>query len=161
MNLELIFLESAERLKIQHTRRDFVITQIQENAFRIPKGIRDTTVNLSFVNPVKELFFVFQRENNRKFDDCVTPFDYDNIYIAVDNRLFFYENLVSLDLRLDDEQIITGETGKFMFLKALQPGIHHSKTPLIRRFYSYNFGFEPENHILQVRKLYARQESNS
>jgi hypothetical protein len=144
MNLELIFLESAERLKIQHTRRDFVITQIQENAFRIPKGIRDTTVNLSFVNPVKELFFVFQRENNRKFDDCVTPFDYDNIYIAVDNRLFFYENLVSLDLRLDDEQIITGETGKFMFLKALQPGIHHSKTPLIRRFYSYNFGFEPE-----------------
>ena len=31
-----------------------------------------------------------------------------------------------------------------MFLKALQPGIHHSKTPLIRRFYSYNFGFEQE-----------------
>jgi len=144
MNLELIFLESAERLKIQHTRRDFVITQIQENAFKIPKGVRDNTVNLAFVNPVKELFFVFQRENNRKFSDFVTPFDYDNIYIAVDNRLFFYENLVSLDLRLDDEQIIAGETGKFMFLKALQPGIHHSKTPLIRRFYSYNFGFEPE-----------------
>src|SRR5210317_2135065 len=144
MNLELIFLESAERLKIQHTRRDFVITQIQENAFRIPKGVRDNTVNLAFINPVKELFFVFQRENNRKFSDFVTPFDYDNIYIAVDNRLFFYENLVSLDLRLDDEQIIAGETGKFMFLKALQPGIHHSKTPLIRRFYSYNFGFEPE-----------------
>lgn len=144
MNLELIFLESAERLKIQHTRRDFVITQIQENAFRIPKGVRDNTVNLTFVNPVKELFFVFQRENKRRFGDFVTPFDYDNIYIAVDNRLFFYENLVSLDLRLDDEQIIAGETGKFMFLKALQPGIHHSKTPLIRRFYSYNFGFEPE-----------------
>jgi len=144
MNLELIFLESAERLKIQHTRRDFVITQLQENAFKIPKSVRDNTFNLSFVNPVKELFFVIQRENKRKFSDFVSPFDYDNIYVAVDNRLFFYENLVSLDLRLDDEQIISGETGKFMFLKALQPGIHHAKTPLIRRFYSYNFGFEPE-----------------
>ena len=144
MNLEIVFLESAERLKIQHTRRDFVITQIQENAFKIPKAVRDNTVNLTFVNPVKELIFVFQRENNQKFNDFVSPFDYDNIYVAVDNRLFFYENLVSLDLRLDDEQIISGETGKFMFLKAVQPGIHHAKTPLIRRFYSYNFGFEPE-----------------
>jgi len=144
MNLELVFLESAERLKIQHTRRDFVITQIQENIFKIPMGVRNNTVKLSFVNPVKELLFVIQRENKRKFNDFVSPFDYDNIYIAVDNRLYFYENLVSLELTLDDERIISGETGKFMFLKALQPGIHHSKTPLIRRFYSYNFGFEPE-----------------
>jgi len=144
MNLELVFLESAERLKIQHTRRDFVITQIQENIFKIPMGVRNNTVKLSFVNPVKELLFVIQRENKRKFNDFVSPFDYDNIYVAVDNRLYFYENLVSLELTLDDERIISGETGKFMFLKALQPGIHHSKTPLIRRFYSYNFGFEPE-----------------
>lgn len=144
MNLELVFLESAERLKIQHTRRDFVISQIQENTFKIPKGVRHNTVNLSFVNPVKELFFVIQRENKRQFNDFVSPFDYDNIYVAVDNRLYFYENLVSLELTLDDERVISGETGKFMFLKALQPGIHHSKTPLIRRFYSYNFGFEPE-----------------
>ena len=155
MNLELIFLESAERLKIQHTRRDFVITQIQENAFKIPKAVRNNTVQLSFVNSIKELFFVFQRQNNRTFADFVSPFDYDNIYVAVDNRLFFYENLVALDLRLDDEQIIAGETGKFMFLKALQPGIHHAKTPLIRRFYSYNFGFEPEKRYPTGQKNFS------
>jgi len=146
LNLEVVFLESAERLKIQHTRRDFVITQIQNNTFRIPKNVTENTVKLTFVNPVKELFFVIQRENKRQFGDFVTPFDYDNIFIAVDDRLYFYENLVSLELTLDDERIISKETGKFMFLKAIQPGIHHSKTPLIRRFYSYNFGFEPEKH---------------
>ena len=96
------------------------------------------------MNPVRELFFVFQRENKEKFDDFVSAFDYDNIYSVVNGRLFFYENLDTMELTLDDERIIANDTGKFMYLKAVQPGIHHTKTPLIRRFYTYSFALEPE-----------------
>jgi hypothetical protein len=31
-----------------------------------------------------------------------------------------------------------------VFLKAVQAAIHHAKTQLIRRFYSYSFALEPE-----------------
>jgi hypothetical protein len=58
----------------------------------------------------------------------------------------FYENLKSLELTLNDTQVLDKDTGNFVFLKAIQPAIHHSKTPLIRRFYSYSFACEPEQY---------------
>jgi hypothetical protein len=144
LNAEMIFLSTTERLKIQHTKMDYVITQYQQNEFKIQKGQNNGTFKLQFTNPVKELFFVFQRENKKRFDDFVSVFDYDNIYSVVNDRLFFYENLDTLELTLDDEKIIANDTGKFMYLKAVQTGIHHTKTPLIRRFYTYSFALEPE-----------------
>ena len=45
---------------------------------------------------------------------------------------------------VDGQPIITQETGNVIFLKAVQAAIHHSKTQLIRRFYSYSFALEPE-----------------
>jgi hypothetical protein len=74
----------------------------------------------------------------------VSPFDYDNDRITSENKLIFYENLKSLELSLNDTPILDKDTGNFVFLKAIQPAIHHSKTPLIRRFYSYSFACEPE-----------------
>jgi len=49
-----------------------------------------------------------------------------------------------LTLDLDGQPIITQETGNVIFLKAVQAAIHHSKTQLIRRFYSYSFALQPE-----------------
>ena len=142
---EMVFLDPGERLRIQNTNRDMVITQFQKNTFDIPyRGSQENEFELNFINPVKELYFVIQRENNRTVDDFVSPFDYDNVYLAVSDRLLYYENLDKLELILDDEHTITGKAGSFMFLKAVQSAIHHSKTPLIRRFYSHSFSLEPE-----------------
>ena len=49
-----------------------------------------------------------------------------------------------LALTLDGQEIITRDTGTMPFLKAVQAAIHHSKTQLIRRFYSYSFALQPE-----------------
>ena len=92
---------------------------------------------MSFINPVKELYFVIQRQG-------VTPFDYDNTLQVSGDKLVLYENLDYLELILDGDNIITEETGNVIFLKAVQGAIHHSKTQLIRRFYSYSFACEPE-----------------
>ena len=142
--LEMAFLDEYERSFIKSRRRDYVITQIQQGVYTLPKAIESHTIRTRFVNPVKELYFIIKRVNLRGYDDFVSPFDYDNDKLVSENRLIFYENLKSLELNLNDTPVLDKDTGNFIFLKAIQPAIHHSKTPLIRRFYSYSFACEPE-----------------
>jgi len=136
---EVVFLDTAERKKMQKMKKDYIITQLQENVFDVGPGVNEGKFHLDFRNPVKELYFVIQRHG-----DSVTPFDYDNTELTIDNKRILYENLDYLTLTFDGEDIITQETGTVLFLKAVQAAIHHSKTQLIRRFYSYSFALQPE-----------------
>jgi hypothetical protein len=148
MCTEVVYLDCAERVKIQNSRRDYLITQIQQNVFDVGVGVNQGTFKLDIVNPVKELYFVIQRQGTTgdgvTQGNFVTPFDYDNIYSVIDDKLILYENLDYLTLSLDGQDIITQDTGNVVFLKAIQGAIHHSKTQLIRRFYSYSFALQPE-----------------
>lgn len=143
---EMIFVDPCERIKIENTKREFVITQLQTNIFNVDQGETSGSFKLDFVNPVKELYFVIQRQGDigTNEGEFITPFDYDNTLIDVDNKYILYENLDYLTLTLDNEEIITQETGDVIFLKAIQSTIHHAKTQLLRRFYSYSFALEPE-----------------
>jgi|TARA_B000000477_G_scaffold816_1_gene834 hypothetical protein len=134
---EIVFVDICERVKLKTKKRDYTITQIQQNIFDIDQNVNSGKFKLSFINPVKELYFVIQRQG-------VTPFDYDNTLTTSNNKLILYENLKHLDLTFDGEAIITEETGNPIILKAVQGAIHHSKTQLFRRFYSYSFACEPE-----------------
>lgn len=147
LSLEMVFLDKYERAIVKDMKKDYVITQLQQNRFLAPKGIQTHKFRTNFLNPVKELFFVIKRENKREYLDFVSPFDYDNDTITSENKLIFYENLKSLEFKLNDTQVLDEDTGNFAFLKAIQPAIHHSKTPLIRRFYTYSFACEPEQHF--------------
>jgi hypothetical protein len=40
--------------------------------------------------------------------------------------------------------ILDKVTGNAINLRAIQSGIHHSRTQLFRRYYSYSFALEPE-----------------
>jgi len=145
---EVVFLDPAERAKIRSTRRDYLITQLQRNVFDVDAGVDEGTFKLDFMNPVKELYFVIQRQGTTgdgvTQGNFVTVFDYDNIYETVNNKLILYENLDTAHLSLDGDDVITADTGTVTFLKAIQAAIHHSKTQLIRRFYSYSFALQPE-----------------
>ena len=147
LSLEVVFLDKYERAIVKDMKKDYVITQLQHNRFLAPKEIQTHKFRTNFLNPVKELFFVIRRENNREYLNFVSPFDYDNDKITSENKLIFYENLKSLEFKLNDTQVLDEDTGNFAFLKAIQPAIHHSKTPLIRRFYTYSFACEPEQHF--------------
>ena len=136
---EVSFLDPCERLKIENEKRDYTITQIQQNTFDIAQNKQTGTFNLDFVNPVKELYFVIQRQGDigTGEGEFITPFDYDNTLADTGGKYILYENLDYLTLDLDGQPIITQETGSVIFLKAVQAAIHHSKTQLLRRFYSY------------------------
>ena len=143
---EVVHVDCEERIKMQKSRRDYLITQIQQNVFDIASGVNTGQFKLDFVNPVKELYFVIQRQGSVGTDEFefVTPFDYDGILEETGNKYILWENLDHLTLTLDGQEIITKDTGTMTFLKAVQAAIHHSKTQLIRRFYSYSFALQPE-----------------
>ena len=148
LSTEVVFLDKSERSKMQKMKKDYIITQVQQNVFDVGVGIKKGTFKLDFRNPVKELYFVIQRQGTRgngvSHGNFVTPFDYDNTALTVDNKRILYENLDYLTLQFDGQDIITQETCTVLFLKAVQAAIHHSKTQLIRRFYSYSFALQPE-----------------
>ena len=143
---EVVHVDCEERIKMQKSRRDYLITQIQQNVFDVGLGVNTGQFKLDFVNPVKELYFVIQRQGSVGTDEFefVTPFDYDGILEETGNKYILWENLDHLTLTLDGQEIITKDTGTMTFLKAVQAAIHHSKTQLIRRFYSYSFALQPE-----------------
>jgi len=148
LSTEVVFLDKNERSKMQKMKKDYIITQVQQNVFDVGVGIKEGTFKLDFRNPVKELYFVIQRQGTRgngvSHGNFLTPFDYDNTALTADNKRILYENLNYLTLQFDGQDIITQETGTVLFLKAVQAAIHHSKTQLIRRFYSYSFALQPE-----------------
>ena len=134
MNLstELVLTEPIPNKNLK-----YVITQIQEDRLEFDQNEDHKKFSLDFTHPVKELLFVIQRQG-------VSPFDYDNSLKFVDDVYIVYENLKRLKLQLDDQVIISNKIGSVQFLKAVQARIHHSRTQLIRRFYSYSFALKPE-----------------
>jgi hypothetical protein len=138
MQCEMVFLDPIEKIKFKNTPKDYLITQNQLNSFLVPKGQDTFKCKLSFTNLVKELYFVIQSEGARVFD-------FDNYrQTDTEGKLVQYEHLKHLTLTLDGSEVLTEKTGTVVFLKAVQAAIHHAKTQLIRRFYSYSFALEPE-----------------
>lgn len=135
---ELVALDEPERIKFQEVPTDFIITQVQSDTSIIPPGVRHRH-KMEFVNPVKELYFVIQRQG-----DNVSVFDYDHDENVSNSIYTNSENLRNLQLRLDDTVVLDEKTGNVIHMRAVQSGIHHSRTQLFRRFYSYSFALEPE-----------------
>ena len=136
---ELVMLDEPERVKFQEVPTDFIITQVQADVSVIPANEGTHRQKLEFVNPVKELYFVMQRVGAG-----VSHFDYDHTSQIDGTRYTNYEHLKNLELRLDDSVVLDEKSGNVIHLRAVQSGIHHSRTQLFRRFYSYSFALEPE-----------------
>ncbi len=147
---EMISLDKDEKRKLKKERKDYVITQIQESRDIIAQGtpgdnsIVDFKHRLQFINPIKELFFVIQRKRKVVEGFFISPFNYDSPHMIIDNIYTNFENLKSLEFNLGDSTILNEQTGNAINLRAVQSGIHHSRTQLFRRYYSYSFALEPE-----------------
>ena len=136
---EMVAIEEPERIKFQETSTDYIITQIQSETVGIDEDQEHVHHKMEFVNPVKELYFIIQRK-----DAFVSPFDYDHLQPTLNRKYINHENLNYMELKLDDDIMLNDITGNMIHLRAVQSGIHHSRTQLFRRFYSYSFALEPE-----------------
>jgi hypothetical protein len=149
LTTEMVSLDEEEKQKLSNQRIDYTITQIQESKSIIPIDANidnyiDVTHRLQFKNPVKELFFIVQILRKVVGGHFVTNFDYDSVFQLYNGDYINYEHLKSLELKLDDSTVLDEKTGNVINLRAVQSGIHHSRTQLFRRYYSYSFALEPE-----------------
>ena len=152
---EMVSLVQDEKDKIKSKKINYAITQIQEVKDRIPQdanlnSLVHTTHRLNFKHPVKELFFIIQRLHKRHLylsqPEFITNFDYDSLFqvYGTTNKYINHEHLENLSLTLDDTDVISGAVGDVINLRAVQSGVHHTRTQLCRRYYSYSFALEPE-----------------
>jgi len=141
----MISLDEEEKQMLLSKKLDYIITQVQESKEIIP--VNTTSVfkhKLEFKNPIKELFFIIQRIRKVVNGFFISSFNYDSPNQVINNLYTNYENLNNLELTLDDSIILDNVTGNAINLRAVQSGIHHSRTQLFRRYYSYSFALEPE-----------------
>ena len=142
---EMASLDEEEKQLLLSKKIDYIITQVQESKAIIPANTTSVFKHkLEFKNPVKELFFVIQRIRKVVNGFFVSSFNYDSPNQIVNNIYTNYENLDNLELILDDSAVLNKQTGNVINLRAVQSGIHHSRTQLFRRYYSYSFALEPE-----------------
>ena len=149
LTTEMVSLDEEEKQMLLSKKIDYVITQIQESKTEIPLDLNidsmvDIKHKLEFKNPIKELFFVIQRLEKVIGGHFVTNFDYDSNYQLYNSEYVNYEHLQNLEIQLDDSIILDKVSGNVINLRAVQSGIHHSRTQLFRRYYSYSFALEPE-----------------
>jgi len=145
LTTEMISLDEEEKQMLLSKKIDYIITQVQESKEIIP--VNTTSIfkhKLEFKNPIKELFFVIQRIRKVVNGFFISSFNYDSPNQVINNLYTNYENLNNLELTLDDSIILDNVTGNAINLRAVQSGIHHSRTQLFRRYYSYSFALEPE-----------------
>jgi type VI protein secretion system component Hcp len=142
---ELMVLGDVERIKLQNANQDHIITQIQNQNFNVPESssvdIQELSFKMEFINSVKELYFVIKRNGSSVFD-----YDHTLNIISINGNLEYinYEHLKELTISMNGEELIDSKSGNVIALRAVQSGIHHSRTQLFRRFYSYSFALEPE-----------------
>ena len=145
LTTEMISLDEEEKQMLLSKKIDYIITQIQESKKIIPANTTSMFKHkLKFKNPIKELFFVIQRIRKVVNGFFISSFNYDSPNQVINNLYTNYENLNNLELTLDDSTILDKVTGNAINLRAIQSGIHHSRTQLFRRYYSYSFALEPE-----------------
>ena len=149
LTTEMVSLDEEEKQMLLSKKIDYVITQIQESKTEIPRDLNvDSVVDikhkLEFKNPIKELFFIIQRLRKVIGGHFVTNFDFDSNYQLYKSEYVNYEHLQNLEIQLDDSIILDKVSGNVINLRAVQSGIHHSRTQLFRRYYSYSFALEPE-----------------
>ena len=145
----MVSLDVEEKQMLLSKKIDYIITQVQESNSIIPQdsdisSTVDVKHKLKFKNPIKELFFIIQRLRKVVGGHFVTNFDYDSNFQLYNGEYVNYEHLQNLEIQLDDSVILDKVTGNVINLRAIQSGIHHSRTQLFRRYYSYSFALEPE-----------------
>ena len=133
MPVEFIFLSSQEVSYIKNNQLDYTITQLQQNRQTIVSGNTFTQMQLTFLNPVRELYIVIQTSN-----------------AFANNDLFNFSSdagtdiLKNLNLTFNNETRIMSDIATALYLRRAQPLNFHTRSPN-RYIYSYSFSLFPEN----------------
>lgn len=126
--VEYVYVTQAERDYLTSHELIYTTESFQRLQFRVPPLTTQSSVQFltSFVNDVKELYWVIQR------DDASNVYDYGTT-----------DQLVNLQLTLNSIDRITPDYATAQYLRVIQGLQFHTRIPN-GRYYMYSFALEPE-----------------
>jgi hypothetical protein len=122
---------------IRSKPQTYLVEQIQRAEFFAPQGVTQIQCLGEFLNPVKELFFVFQNYSAIGYD-----YTTNNSYTSNGTT---YEQLSQLVLNFNTIERVSKDVGSPIFLRVIQPLEYHTRLPG-RIFYMYSFSLDPEQY---------------
>lgn len=138
--IDYIFLDVDERRRFSQSKHEYLIEQVQANGEeKIDAELTNISVNLKFTNPVKEIFWVFQYEENISTNQW---FNYTN-----NNDIFNYKCasiMKKAKMQLNGNDRFTERDAEYFTL--IQPFQHHTNIPSSSGIHTYSFALKPEEH---------------
>jgi len=138
--IDYIFLDVDERRRFSQSKHEYLIEQVQANGEeKIDANLVNVSINLKFTNPVKEIYWVFQYEENIQQNQW---FNYTN-----NNDIFNYKCasiMKTAKLQLNGNDRFTEREAEYFTL--IQPFQHHTNIPSSSGIHIYSFALKPEEH---------------
>lgn len=138
--IDYIFLDVDERRRFSQSKHEYLIEQVQANGEdKIDADLTHISINLKFTNPVKEIFWVFQYEENIASNQW---FNYTN-----NNDIFNYKCasiMKTAKLQLNGNDRFSQRDAEYFTL--IQPFQHHTNIPSSSGIHVYSFALKPEEH---------------
>jgi hypothetical protein len=150
---EYVYLDVEERRNFVNTTHEYIIEQVQYTPpFSVTAQQNSATVQVDFNHPLKEFFFVIQRDSMIYRNEW---FNYSSLaigeiyasslinYIATTTAANRIDLLTSARLQLDGYDRFTERGPEYFRLQ--QPYEHHTTTPVNSYIYNYSFALRPED----------------
>jgi hypothetical protein len=128
LDTEYTYISDNEINFIKSKPQTYLIEQVQSEEFFAPQNVNQVQCFTEFLNPVKELFFIFQNDTANGYDYTTNGFD---------------EQLNKLILDFNTTERIGKDVGSSVFLRVIQPLEYHTRIP-DHIFYMYSFSIDPE-----------------
>lgn len=138
--IDYIFLDVDERRRFSQSKHEYLIEQIQTNGEeQIDKELESISIPLKFTNPVKELFWVFQYEENIAQNQWFNYINHTEIFNYMASSI-----MKTAKLQLNGNDRFVEREAEYFSL--IQPFQHHTNIPNSRGIHVYSFALKPEEH---------------
>lgn len=122
---EYVYLSDPEIQWFRSSRVEQIITQLQYQSFKIPSSFTSGVFLLDFKNPIREMFFIIQPDDNN-------PYDYTG------------NGLQSMSLSFNGLEAFISTTTDDVYLGSLEPFKYYMNFPT-RPYYMYTWCTDPQN----------------
>ena len=155
LNMQLwgdyVYLDVEERRRFVAQPQEYLIQQVQYTpSVGIPASQTTATIQADFNHPVREFFFVMQRDYMKQVHE---PFNYSSLAVgeAVPASLvpYFLPGQIRTDLISDAVLQLNGydrfQRRNAFHFRIVQPYKYHTTTPVNSYIYNYCFAEDPED----------------
>lgn len=160
VHVDYVYIDDEERdLMLSRPLTTF----INQNQLKRVDGSDYISVELDFINPIKEIFFFKCKRNEIKqtYHRIISGYQTITDHRYTDRRAGYsitanrsrFDPIDSIELVVDNDIILSNTVATYSFLNQIQPFLRHTMVPkpsVVRPpayIYMYSFALDPENNL--------------